>query len=83
MSAYWSYLLTAIGVTGLYLAGKGYWWAWLVGLAAQGFWITYAIATEQWGFIVSAVAYGYVYARNARRWWTSRALGGGTQGDTP
>lgn len=69
MGAWWSYLLTAVGVTGLVLAGRKIWWAWLIGLAAQVLWIAYAIATEQWGFILSALAYGWVYATNARLWW--------------
>lgn len=64
----WSYLLAAVGVTGLYLAGRKVWWAWLIGLAAQVLWIAYALATVQYGFIVSALAYGWVYARNARLW---------------
>jgi hypothetical protein len=65
----WSWSLTAVGVTGLWIAGRGYWWAWLIGLAAQVLWFTYALATKQYGFIVSAFAYGFVYARNAHRWW--------------
>lgn len=77
VSPYWSYLLTAVGVLGLYLAGRRLGWAWLIGLAAQGLWIAYAIATEQWGFIASAFAYGWVYARNARRWWLERIKAGG------
>ena len=65
----WSYLLTAVGVTGLYLAGRGVWWSWLIGLGAQALWIAYALATAQYGFIVSALAYGFVYGRNALKWW--------------
>lgn len=68
MSPYWSWVLTAVGVTGLYFAGQKKPWAWLIGLGAQVLWLAYAIATEQWGFIVSAAAYGWVYARNARLW---------------
>lgn len=68
MSQWWSWALTAIGVTGLFLAGRKVWWAWLIGLGAQVFWIAYAVASRQWGFIVSALAYGSVYLRNARRW---------------
>lgn len=66
---WWSYILTAVGVAGLYLAGRGYWWSWLIGFGAQALWVAYAIATRQWGFIISAVAYGSVYFRNARKWW--------------
>lgn len=68
MNPYWSYLLTAVGVFGLYLAGKKVWWAWSVGIGAQVLWIAYAIATQQWGFIVSAIAYGWVYTRNFIIW---------------
>lgn len=65
---YWSWILTFIGVSGLYLAGKKLWWAWLIGLFAQILWLSYAIATKQYGFIISAFAYGWVYAKNARSW---------------
>lgn len=64
----WSWVLAAVGVTGLYLAGRRIWWAWLIGLAAQVLWIAYAIATAQYGFLVSATAYGAVYLRNAVLW---------------
>jgi hypothetical protein len=65
----WSWLLTAVGVTGLILAGRNLWWAWLIGLGAQVLWIAYAIVTRQWGFIASAFIYGTVYVINTRRWW--------------
>jgi len=68
MTHYWSWLLTAIGITGLIGAGKKLWWSWLIGLSAQGLWLTYALATKQYGFVVSALAYGVVYARNAHLW---------------
>jgi len=69
---WWSVVLTAVGVLGLYLAGRRSWWGWAVGLAAQALWIAYAIATRQWGFIGSALAYGLVYGRNARAWRAER-----------
>lgn len=72
----WSYVLTAVGVTGLWLAGRKVWWAWFVGLGAQGLWLAYAISTRQWGFLVSAFAYGWVYARNGLRWTRERRVVG-------
>jgi nicotinamide riboside transporter PnuC len=66
---WWSWVLTAIGVTGLYFAGLRKPWAWLIGLGAQVLWLTYAVMSRQYGFVVSAFAYGWVYARNARLWW--------------
>lgn len=68
MSPYWSYLLTAVGVLGIWLAGRKSRTGWAVGLSAQVLWIAYALATAQWGFIVSAAVYGSVYARNWVRW---------------
>lgn len=72
---WWSWVLTAVGVTGLYLAGRKVWWAWFVGLGAQVLWVAYALATKQYGFIVAAFAYGWVYAVNGRKWALSRKDG--------
>lgn len=68
MNPYWSYLLTAVGVFGLWLAGRKDRRGWMVGIGAQTLWIAYATATQQWGFYVSALAYGWVYIKNARAW---------------
>lgn len=65
---YWSWILTSIGILGLFLAGKKIWWAWLIGFGAQFLWIVFAVQTEQYGFIVSALAYGFVYLFNALSW---------------
>lgn len=68
MSPYWSYVLTALGVLGLLLAGSRKRVGWALGLAAQPLWVLYAVMTHQWGFIISAVIYGGVYLRNWLRW---------------
>lgn len=68
MNPYWSWLLTAVGVFGLWLAGRKDRRGWVVGVFAQVLWIAYALSTRQWGFLVSAGAYGWVYLRNARAW---------------
>jgi hypothetical protein len=75
MSAYWSWILTAVGVFGIWLSGRKSRWGWAVGLGAQFLWLAYAIATQQWGFLVSCVAYGTVYARNFVRWTRERKAG--------
>lgn len=64
----WSWILTAVGVFGLYLAGRRSPWGWAVGIAAQVLWFAYSISTRQWGFLVSCFAYGAVYSRNFVRW---------------
>ena len=68
MNQWWSWGLTAIGVFGLYLAGKKFAFGWAVGIVAQLLWFAYAIVTEQWGFLVSSFAYGFVYIKNFRSW---------------
>ena len=68
MNPIWSFALTAVGVLGIYVSGKRNYWGWGIGLGAQVLWFAYAIATQQWGFIVSCFAYGYVYWKNFRQW---------------
>lgn len=65
---YWSWILTAVGVFGLYLAGRKNKAGWAVGIGAQSLWIAYALSTEQYGFLVSALAYGWVYTKNFLAW---------------
>lgn len=79
MNTWWSWLLTMVGVTGIYLTTRRMWQGFLVGLAAQLLWVAYALATHQWGFIVSALAYGTVNAIGLRAWLAARAK----PGDTP
>lgn len=64
----WSIALAVIGVFGLYISGKKNYWGWGIGLAAQVLWIIFAIVTQQWGFILSALAYGWVYGKNFLAW---------------
>jgi hypothetical protein len=65
---WWSWVLTAVGVFGLWLAGRKSPWGWAVGLGAQVLWLAYAVSTDQYGFIVSAGAYFWVYLKNFRAW---------------
>lgn len=57
-----------IGATGQWVAGQKSIWGWVISLLAQPLWIIYAVATEQYGFIVGALVYGSVSARNLLRW---------------
>lgn len=75
MSQWWSWILAAIGITGLYLAGRNNKAGWLVGLSAQVLWFAYGISTRQWGFLVTAAGYAWVYASNWRRWRVKEASG--------
>ena len=65
---WWSWLLTLVGVAGFILAGRKVWWAWYVNLACQGLWVTYALVTDQPGFIAASAIYTVVFTRNAVAW---------------
>jgi lipid-A-disaccharide synthase-like uncharacterized protein len=52
----------------MYVAGRKRWEGWALGLAGQTLWITYAVATQQFAFVISAVLHGAVYATNLRKW---------------
>ena len=64
----WSWILAAIGDTGIFFVGKKTVWGWLILLANECIWIAYAINTKQYGFIISALAYAAVYIRSYIHW---------------
>jgi len=66
---WWSYLLTLVGVVGLWQAGSRKWWGWCITLGGQVLWLAYALVSGQHGFVLGAFAYGAVYARNWYRWY--------------
>ena len=64
----WSYVLAVIGVTGIFFVGRKTIWGWLVLLFNEVLWITYALITDQYGFIFSAIAYAVVYIKSYLLW---------------
>ena len=64
----WSYVLAAIGVTGIFFVGRKTIWGWLVLLVNECLWIIYAVTTEQYGFIFAAIAYAVVYIKSYMLW---------------
>lgn len=70
----WSVALAAVGILGIYLAGSRNLWGWAVSFGAQAAWIVFALVTAQYGFILSALAYGFVYGRNYLRWKRERRV---------
>lgn len=60
---FWSFVLAGIGVIGIWLIGDGHRIGYIYGIIAQIAWAIYSIFTHQYGFIVTCVALGYVYAR--------------------
>jgi hypothetical protein len=68
MIEYWSYVLAAIGVTGIFFVGRKTIWGWFVLLFNEVLWIAYALITNQYGFILSAIAYAIVYIKSYLLW---------------
>jgi hypothetical protein len=65
---YWSYVLATIGVTGIFFVGRKTIWGWLILCVNECLWIVYALVTEQYGFIIAAIAYGVVYVKSFIGW---------------
>jgi hypothetical protein len=68
MSQYWSWILVAIGVTGIFFVGRKTIWGWLILCVNECLWIVYAVMTDQYGFIVGAIIYGIVYVKSFLHW---------------
>jgi len=64
----WSYVLAAIGIFGLWLVGRRSAAGWVVGILAQVPWFVFALATDQHGFILTAIAYATVNGWNLWKW---------------
>jgi nicotinamide riboside transporter PnuC len=71
---YWSYILAVIGVAGIYFVGRKTIWGWFVILFNEVLWIAYALITDQYGFILSAIAYAVVYIRSYMHWSNDKKL---------
>lgn len=68
MSEYWSWILAIFGVSGMFFVGKKTAWGWMVLLFNEVIWTAYAIVTQQYGFIVMAIAYATVYIKSFIEW---------------
>ena len=72
-----AWLASATGITAAYFMGSKCWWAPWIGLAGQGFWVTLAVYTEQYGLLIAAFFYGAMYARAGVKWYRDREHGHG------
>jgi hypothetical protein len=68
MQDYASWVLAIIGVSGIYFVGRKSFFGWYILLFNETLWMVYAVATKQYGFIFSALAYGIVYIQSHRHW---------------
>jgi hypothetical protein len=64
----WSWIVTVVGLSGFVLAGRKIWWAWYVNIACQVLWVTFALVSGLYAFLISAAVYTVVFTNNAIRW---------------
>lgn len=64
----WDWILALLGMFGLYLTTKKMVAGFVVGASLQVLWLTYALSTSQYGFVLSAVGFGFVNLLGIYRW---------------
>lgn len=60
-----SWILSALTLVVMWLAGSNNRRAWYLGIAIQPLWIVFAVVTHGYGLIALSLALALVYARNA------------------
>lgn len=65
---YWSWVLAVVGMTGVYLTTLKKTTGFMIGLGVQVLWIIFAVTTQQYGFIFSAVGFGVMNTLGLIRW---------------
>lgn len=66
---WWSWVLSVPRLALWWQVGNRKRWAWLLGVCLDVLWIIYALRTEQYGFLLTAVTFIVVGLRN---WWKWR-----------
>jgi hypothetical protein len=62
------YILSIVGVSALWLIGRRRWYGWLLAWCNECIWVAFAVATQQYGFILGAIVYGTINMANAIVW---------------
>lgn len=65
---YLPYLLSAITIYSMLLAGNKRKGAWVVGLVNQFLWLIWIVLTQSWGLLPMNIALWIVYGRNYIKW---------------
>jgi hypothetical protein len=65
---YLPYLLSAITIYSMLLAGNKKPHAWLVGLVNQFLWLSWIELSQSWGLLPMNIALWIVYSRNYLKW---------------
>jgi hypothetical protein len=62
------FILSAVTIIAMWLAGRKDRRAWSLGLANQVLWLVFIWHTESWGLLGLTVALTWIYSQNYRRW---------------
>lgn len=68
MIEWWSWILAGCGIFGLYLTTEKRAIGFVVGALVQVLWIIFGLTTKQYGFLVSALGYGYINLSGLYKW---------------
>ena len=65
---YLPWLLSAITLYMMFLAGNKSKYAWLIGLINQALWLIWIVASSAWGLLPMNIGLWVVYTRNHLKW---------------
>lgn len=65
---YGSYCLAPFGLLGMAAVGRKKTWGWVLSMATQALWATYAIGTAQYGFLLGTCSYFVIYLKSWLKW---------------
>lgn len=68
ISLYFPWLLSAITIYMMVMAGNLHKKAWMLGMLNQALWLIWILATSQWGFLPMNIALWVVCIRNHLAW---------------
>lgn len=68
IATYLPWLLSAVTIYSMWLAGERKSHTWLIGLANQALWLVWIVSTEEWGLLPMNLALWVVYGRNHLKW---------------
>lgn len=71
MSFDYTWIMSAITITGMWLAGNKTPWAWVLGIGNQALWLLFIVQMESWGLLPMLIALLFVYGRNLWKWRVS------------
>jgi len=64
----WSWVLATVGLIGLLFVGRKTRYGWLILLINETLWITYAVQTKQYGFILGSLVIMVICIKSYRNW---------------